>query len=159
MMSPSCVPIFDGHNDVLLRLYRRGRTDAPRLFIEGAPKGHLDLPKAAEGGFAGGLFTVFVPSPRPSDIPAGEPPGLNAETTARAPTPVDLAFAQSVALGMISLLLRIEAESQGRVRICRRMSDIDQCMKDSVLAAVLHMEAAEAVGAPILGFTERDLIG
>jgi hypothetical protein len=25
------VPIFDGHNDVLLRLYRRGGTDGPGL--------------------------------------------------------------------------------------------------------------------------------
>src|SRR5262245_51328244 len=29
LTSPRRVPIFDGHNDVLLRLYRRGGTDAP----------------------------------------------------------------------------------------------------------------------------------
>jgi membrane dipeptidase len=145
MTSPIRVPIFDGHNDVLLRLYRRGGIDGPRLFLEGEPKGHLDLPKAVEGGFAGGLFAVFVPSHRQPDVPAGETLGPNAETTPRTPTPVDLASAQSVALGMISLLLRIEAESQGRVRICRRVSDIQQCMKDGVLAAVLHMEGAEAI--------------
>jgi hypothetical protein len=33
MTSPRCMPIFDGHNDVLLRLYRRGGTDAPRAFL------------------------------------------------------------------------------------------------------------------------------
>jgi membrane dipeptidase len=141
------VPIFDGHNDVLLRLHRHGGADAPRLFLEGAPKGHLDLPKATEGGFAGGLFAVFVPSPRQSDTPASETPGTNAQTIPRTATPVDLASAQSVALGMISLLLRIEAESHGRVRICRRVSDIAQCMKDGVLAVVLHMEGAEAIDA------------
>ena len=30
MTSPRLVPIFDGHNDVLLRLYRRGGANAPR---------------------------------------------------------------------------------------------------------------------------------
>jgi membrane dipeptidase len=136
------IPIFDGHNDVLLRLYRRGGIDGPRSFLEGAaPEAHLDLPKATEGGFAGGLFAVFVPSPRQPGVPAGETPPERGRTA----TSVDLASAQSVALGMISLLLRIEAESQGRVRICRRVSDIQQCMKDGVLAAVLHMEGAEAI--------------
>jgi membrane dipeptidase len=62
MTSPRQVPIFDGHNDVLLRLYRRGGTDAPRAFLEGDAKGHLDLPMARQGGFAGGLFAIFVPS-------------------------------------------------------------------------------------------------
>lgn len=147
MTLPNRVPIFDGHNDALLRLYRRGEADGPRLFLEGATKGHLDLPKAIEGGFVGGLFAVFVPSLRQKDIAAGEPPGPNAETTPRTPASVDLASAQSVALGMISLLLQIEAELQGRVRICRRVSDIQQCMKDDVLAAVLHMEGAEAIDA------------
>jgi membrane dipeptidase len=35
MILPRPVPIFDGHNDVLLRLYQRGGTDAPRVFLEG----------------------------------------------------------------------------------------------------------------------------
>ena len=132
MTPPIPVPIFDGHNDVLLRLHRRGGTDAPRLFLEGAPKGHLDLPKATEGGFAGGLFAVFVPSPRQPDAPASETPGPVVDTMPRTAASVDLASAQSVALGMISLLLRIEAESDGRVRICRGIGDIAQCMKDGV---------------------------
>ena len=51
MTSPRPVPIFDGHNDVLLRLYRRGGTDVPRAFLEGETKGQLDLPMARQGGF------------------------------------------------------------------------------------------------------------
>jgi membrane dipeptidase len=145
MTSPTRVPIFDGHNDALLRLRRHGGTDGPRLFLDGTPKGHLDLPKAIEGGFVGGLFAVFVPSPRQADVPAGETPGQKADPISRPPIPVDLTSAQNVALGMISMLLRIEAESQGRVRICRGVNDIEQCMKNGVLAAVLHMEGAEAI--------------
>ena len=33
-------------------------------FLQGEEKGHLDLPKARKGGFAGGLFAIFVPSPK-----------------------------------------------------------------------------------------------
>ena len=61
MTSPRPVPIFDGHNDVLLRLYRRGGTDVSRAFLEGDAKGQLDLPMASQGGFVGGLFAIFVP--------------------------------------------------------------------------------------------------
>ena len=62
MTSSGRVPIFDGHNDVLFRLFRRGGTDAPRAFLEGEGKGQLDFPMARQGGFAGGLFAIFVPS-------------------------------------------------------------------------------------------------
>jgi len=66
MTSPGQVPIFDGHNDVLFRLFRRGGSDAPRAFLEGEGKGQLDFPMARQGGFAGGLFAIFVPSAKPT---------------------------------------------------------------------------------------------
>jgi membrane dipeptidase len=43
MNQPGVVPFFDGHNDVLLRLYRHGGTRAPQAFLEGGEEGHLDL--------------------------------------------------------------------------------------------------------------------
>jgi hypothetical protein len=78
-VTPPPVPIFDGHNDVLLRLYRRGGTEGSRAFLDGEEKGHLDLPKAVEGGLVGGLFAVFVPSSKPSSETATAPsPGVAA---------------------------------------------------------------------------------
>lgn len=68
MTSPRPVPIFDGHNDVLLRLWKRKGADAPRAFLDGEGKGQLDLPMARQGGFAGGLFAIFVPSPRRKSV-------------------------------------------------------------------------------------------
>jgi membrane dipeptidase len=47
--------------------------------------------------------------------------------------------------GMLALLLRIERESEGRVRICRNVDDIEGCLDDGVLAAVIHVEGAEAI--------------
>ncbi|MGN6757527.1 MAG: membrane dipeptidase, partial [Thermomicrobiales bacterium] len=61
-------PVFDGHNDTLLDLYRPERGEG-RSFFARSEHGHIDLPRAKEGGFGGGFFAVFVPpekaEPRP----------------------------------------------------------------------------------------------
>jgi len=131
--SPRRVPIFDGHNDALLRLYRRGGEDAAKAFLRGENKGHLDLPKARRGGFAGGLFAIFVPSP-------------DRDKTAL-PQTVEITDAQRAVFAMTSLLFRIERESKGRVRVCRSIGDIERCFADGALATVLHIEGAEAIDA------------
>ncbi len=140
MASSPSVPIFDGHNDVLLRLHRRSGGDPVAAFLQGEEAGQLDLVKARAGGFAGGLFAIFVPPVRRKN--GGGAP--NSLTAADAPA-VDLAEAQRVTFAMAALLLRIERESQGRVRICRGTGDIEQCFADGTLAAVLHIEGAEAI--------------
>jgi membrane dipeptidase len=145
MTSPRRVPIFDGHNDVLLRLYRRGGTDAPQAFLKGEAKGQLDLPMAQQGGFAGGLFAIFVPSPDGANGPNAETPSQSVSGGALLAAAVELMPAQRVVFSMVSLLLRIERESQGRVRICRNVNDIEQGLTDGVLAPVIHIEGAEAI--------------
>ncbi len=154
MTSPKRIAIFDGHNDVLLRLYRRASAEAVAAFLQGEDKGHLDLPKARAGGFAGGLFAIFVPPPKRKESAGGETPpqdtgsvvGSDVGSTA-APPAVDVAEAQRVVFAMASLLYRIERESDGRVRVCRTAGDIERCLADDVLAAVLHIEGAEAIDA------------
>jgi membrane dipeptidase len=51
---------------------------------------------------------------------------------------------------MASILIRIEREAGGRLRICRTVEDIRHCIEAKVLAAVLHIEGAEAID-PELG--------
>jgi membrane dipeptidase len=108
MTSPRRMPIFDGHNDVLLRLYQRSGTDAPRAFLEGEAKGHLDLPMAQQGGFAGGLFAIFVPSTNGASGPNDETPSQGVSSDALLAPAVELAPAQNAVFSMVSLLLRIE---------------------------------------------------
>jgi membrane dipeptidase len=145
MTSPARVPIFDGHNDALLRLYLRGGADAPRAFLEGEAKGQLDLPMARQGGFAGGLFAIFVPSTDGAIGPSGGIPSQTTSNDALLPPSVESTPAQRAVFTMVSLLLRIERESQGQVRICRNVHDIQRDLQDGVLAAVLHIEGAEAI--------------
>ena len=66
---------FDGHNDVLLRLWRHG-PGGVEAFLDGDTKGQLDLPRAQKGGMVGGLFAIFVPSEsaRPSVEPTDTVP-------------------------------------------------------------------------------------
>jgi membrane dipeptidase len=160
--SPKPVPIFDGHNDALLRLHMRGGADAAASFLQGDDKRHLDLPKARTGGFAGGLFAIFVPSPKrkegggetpPRETQPQETPQDAKEETDivvgndPAPPAVDMAEAQRVTFAMVSLFYQIERESEGRVRVCRTAGDIERCLADGALAAVLHIEGAEAIDA------------
>ena len=54
MPPPKPISIFDGRNDVLLRLHMRGGADAVTALLHGEEKGHLGLPKGHQGEFAGG---------------------------------------------------------------------------------------------------------
>ncbi len=53
--------IFDGHNDLLLNLWLHHREDPVSAFFAGIENSHLDYPRMLQGGFAGGLFALFVP--------------------------------------------------------------------------------------------------
>ena len=113
----------------------------------------MDLPKARKGGFAGGLFAIFVPSPKRENGSSEQNAVARNRQRHRqriavpAPPAVDAAEAQRVVFAMASLLYRIERESQGRVRVCRNAGDIESCLAEDVLAAVLHIEGAEAIDA------------
>lgn len=58
------MPVFDGH-DLLLRLWRAGPRNVERPWIEGDGAGHLNLLRRRRGGFAGGLFAIYVPAGGP----------------------------------------------------------------------------------------------
>ena len=54
------IPVFDGHNDTLLHLAIKSPGTESDFFS--GREGHIDLPKAKEGGLAGGMFAMFAPS-------------------------------------------------------------------------------------------------
>jgi membrane dipeptidase len=142
-MTPThAAPIFDGHNDVLLALYRP-RPGEERSFFTQSAQGHIDLPRARAGGFGGGFFAVYVPSP-PGAPPMGDLPDSK-EFIAPLPAPLELGYSQGVALGMAGLLFRLEAESQGALKVVRSAAEISACLESGTVAAILHFEGAEAI--------------
>ncbi len=142
MSDQSFPPVFDGHNDVLLRLKMRSG-DPVKAFVEGMAGGQLDLPRMASGGFGGGLFAVFVPSRERGRSPVAKMEGVSYDV------PLPPAVSQSEALPdvfeMVSLLLRIERAAEGRLKVCRTAADIRTAMAEKAVAAVLHFEGAEAI--------------
>jgi membrane dipeptidase len=141
-MTAKPIPVFDGHNDALLRLFRRGG-EAERAFLNGEAAGHIDLPKARRGGLAGGLFAIFSPS----DEGGARVEELMTDPPYDIPLPdyLELTFAQRVTLHMAALLFRIERAAEGAVKVCRTAPEIEAAIADGVLAAVLHIEGADAI--------------
>jgi len=109
-------------------------------FLKGDGVGHLDMPRMKKGGFAGGFFAIFAPADG-EDFPDNDdvnPPLANQ-------------IAQPVALRktveMASLLFRIERESDGTFKVCRSVGEIRSCLAKGVVAAIFHIEGAEAIDA------------
>jgi membrane dipeptidase len=102
----SSIPVFDGHNDVLLRPWLKQAGDPVADFIEGDGKGHMDLPRMVNGGLAGGMFAVFVPN-LPDNAPVGDDEVNPPESKAVAQSP-----AFGATLAMASLLGRLDAVSK-----------------------------------------------
>jgi membrane dipeptidase len=128
------LPVFDGHNDILSRLMREGVEGAEQRFLQGQNNVHIDMPRAREGGVAGGLCAIYVPSP------AG---GLDANGDLPR---VELHSAIDQTISQAALLARIEAQSKGAFTICRTAADIRKAMEKGSFAAVFHIEGIEAAG-------------
>jgi membrane dipeptidase len=144
MTSANPLPIFDGHNDVLLALYERERGDGV-TFFDRSETGHLDLPRAREGGFGGGFFAVYVPADPSDSTPEHTELPSTGQFEMPLPPPLGLAYAQQTAMAMAALLFRIEAGSDGRLKVVRTAGELEGCLRDGVLAAILHFEGAEAI--------------
>ena len=144
MSTANLLPIFDGHNDVLLALYERDRGEGV-TFFDRSEKGHLDLPRARAGGFAGGFFAVYIPAD--PAVPKAEPYNFTSDgpLDMPLPPPLELAYAQQTAFAMSALLFRAEAESNGQLKVVRTADELAACLRDGVLATILHFEGAEAI--------------
>jgi membrane dipeptidase len=140
------IPVFDGHNDTLLRLWKTGG-DVETLFLKGSGGGHIDLPRARAGGFAGGFFAMFPP-------PVGRK-GPDPDPTTQTydvPMPPQLSQADALAatLSMASVMFRIERASDGAFAVCRSAADVRGAIKKNALAAIFHIEGAEAIDADLV---------
>lgn len=138
------IPVFDGHNDILLRLH----LDPARreeIFLTGEGKGHLDLPRMKAAGFAGGFFAIYLPSPKAHDDPDYQSRMQNPPYDL--PLPELIAFADAIrpAATEAGHLLWMERAAQGRMKICRTAAEVRDCMATGTIAAIMHMEGAEAI--------------
>ena len=140
-------PIFDGHNDVLLRLWRNMQAggDPVAEMVNGATSGHIDLPRAKEGGLAGGLCAIYIPNSGPMTLGQCSAGGGYAAPLA---PPLDRHSSLDIAVAEASVALRLDRA--GVWKLCRSTSDIRDCMNTGTFAAVLHMEGCEAIDADLV---------
>jgi len=130
------MPVFDGHNDLLLKLWLSEADNPVGTFLDGSLDGHLDMLRIRQGNMVGGLFAVFI-------LPQNY---LQKMSLTKSTQPYDpLAITQA----QIALLQQIEAQSAGRAKICRTVAEIEACISRGVLAMVLHIEGAEALDAEL----------
>ncbi len=139
------IPVFDGHNDLLLRLHL-APDQREAIWLGGGGKGHLDLRRMQAGGFAGGFFAIYIPSPVAHDDT--DYMALMENPPFRLPLPelIDAAAAQPVALSMAGHLRWMERASGGQFRVCTTVAGLRDCLARGVVSAILHMEGAEAIG-------------
>lgn len=135
--------VFDGHNDVLLRLYKSKSSDAVSDFLEGEEAGHLDLKKAKAGSFAGGLFALYSPSAAKPVATEKQTVGEQGEVAL--PAPLSLEEARKSIVAELAILLKIVRASRGDVAICKTTADVKSTIERQALAVVVHLEGAEAI--------------
>ena len=134
------VPIFDGHNDAVQHIaeYRPGGRD----FLTRSEDGHLDLPRAREGGMAGGLFALFA---KPEHPPTGDFTRTSDGYEVRLADPLDPAFASGRIEAQRAALTALVARSAGQIRFATSVAEIDAARRADAFAIVLHMEGADAI--------------
>ncbi len=138
--------VFDGHNDVLLRLWKNEGHggDAVAEFIDGTAEGHIDGPRAKAGGLAGGLCAIYIPSEK--GLILDEPDARGHYST---PLDAPRARAASLDIGMEMASIALRLDRAGAWRLCHSTGAIRAAMADGVFAAVLHMEGCEAIDADL----------
>jgi membrane dipeptidase len=138
------IPVFDGHNDTLLNLHLPDRGEG-RSFFERSDQGHIDLPRAREGGFGGGFFACYAPNPE--DDSWTEESALkiteNGYEVSDAPR-LDPNYARSFADELVAGLFKLESE--GGLQVVRTADEIEGCLRNGAIAAILHFEGAENLG-------------
>jgi membrane dipeptidase len=138
------IPVFDGHNDLLLRLLH-DPARREEIFLTGEGKGHLDLPRMKASGFAGGFFAIYLPSPTAHDDPDYQALMRNPPYALPLPELIPFSAAVGPATAAAGHLLWMERASQGALKVCRTAPEVRSCLATGTIAAIMHMEGAEAI--------------
>ncbi|WP_323717480.1 dipeptidase [Paracoccus aminovorans] len=136
------IPVFDGHNDFLQRMVAAG-PDRDRLWLQGDGTGHLDLPRMKAGGFAGGFFAIWTPSPPgPDDALAAM---LKKDPPFALDLPPEISPAQALPHAIAQAGQLMAMARTGTLDICRTAAELRASIEAGRIAAILHIEGAEPI--------------
>ncbi len=140
-LAPDLMPVFDGHNDTILKLERAARGSEEMDFAGGAEALDIDLPRARLSGFAGGFFAMFTPA-----FDNGEMIAFDKDDPRRYGQ-VDRQVALDFTLAMFARLRRLAAELPDDLALCGSADDIAAAMEQDRIAILSHIEGAECIDA------------
>jgi membrane dipeptidase len=137
------IPVVDGHNDALLRAWRRSIS-----LRERSEEGHLDLPRMTEGGIVAGFFAIFVPG---SDIERADP----REGLVHTADGYELPLEEAVPLERASYVAgELAAIAESDLELVLDVAHLAACVAgERGPGAILHLEGAEPLD-PGLGNLE-----
>jgi membrane dipeptidase len=134
--------IIDGHNDTLTRVFGEdgGGIDA---FVHGQGEGHLDLPKAAAGGFSAGFFAIYIRSLVKN--PQNEPTrGVEGSWT-HTPPSIEHDWALRETSRLLGCLDELLAAAPEALRLCTTIDDVQASVDGHHLGIILHIEGCEMI--------------
>ncbi len=125
-------PIFDGHEDFITQLRRppaqgKARDAASMLFpgrrdlLSRSDEGHVDLPRAMEGGLGGCFTSIFL---------TNEWADMNA---------------LGYAIDEMNDIFKVADASEGRFRVCRTAAEVRDAWEHDAFASVFMFEGADPI--------------
>ncbi|MEO0391063.1 MAG: membrane dipeptidase [Pseudomonadota bacterium] len=134
------MPVFDGHNDALSRLWNAGG-DPAALFAQDV--GHVNVPACAAGDMRGGFFAVYSPAKRNAffDLPPATP-------ALPLPPPLDPGSASVSAMAQVGIAHALQRA--GQIQIVTSKQQLDVSWDAVPITCVLHLEGAECIDADLL---------
>ncbi|MEB6668186.1 dipeptidase [Acinetobacter vivianii] len=132
------VVVFDGHNDLLTRLWLSDQADPVQAFIHEQLSGQLDLKRCQQAGFVGGMFAIFLP---PFAYVKQHHPDKLVDKNAEDFTQQQV---EQICLAQLELAQQMVQASE-QIQLCTSVQQIQDCRTQGQLAVVLHMEGAEAL--------------
>ena len=149
------IPVFDGHNDLLLALWRSNDLKG-ESFISGRKNGHIDLLKCKKGGFCGGFFAIFVPaiSVAPENFWQRYPELIDHKTKEKEirnnllnTEAISQPYAYAATIEMMNIAHQMANHNSEELEICTNYTEIKRCIDKQKIAMLLHVEGAEAISS------------
>ena len=143
--------IFDGHNDVLSRLWG-GMVDPVAEFA--TTNGHVNVPNAKAGGFKGGFFAIYSPMNRGVfDFTDFDP----AIFSMPMPPMLDEGDALTAAIGQAAIARQLH--DAGQIEIVTDAAALATAFIADRIACILHLEGADCIGPDLLALDALYALG
>ena len=150
---------FDGHNDVLLKLFFSKSKNIVEDFFEGNNYCHIDYKKIQTANFVGGFFAIFPPNLGQDFSNLSSKKEKKERYDFPLPEPISFERAKNTTDKMISILNQIIDKSKGKIVLCKNSMDFKLARTNNQVAIILHIEGAEAIDKDFLSLDKLYEVG